>query len=737
MWITDKRAEPKADGLFHFKKRFNYTEGKLVARISADTRYKLFVNGREVLCGPSKGNRFVTYYETADLTPYLTVGENEILALVLHLNYRMASIHRTERTAFLFDGQIVGESGVIEDISSDDSWVSAPDTSFICTAPDYWCFTDFTERIDYTAEGSEFIPCEKICDAVFDNDYPYGEMAAWRLKEREIPQLTNTECKFVRVMRSDATDGDILSENGISVEPNTTAYIELDAGVHFTGTPHLHIKGSKGASVKITYAESYIFKDGWRITKKMRDDTDGIIYGMTDELILDNEAHVYEPFWLRTFRFIRIEITSAESPVYISDLKFFENKYPLEVSARFDSSDPDSAALWENSIRTVNNCMHETFEDCPYYEQTQYAMDSRLEMLFTYHLGADRRLAKKGLNEFFLSQYPDGMTQARFPSLSEQVIPGFALHVVYMAEDYLRFTPTDRKFVRTLMPKVDAILSWFDRLVDERGVVADTGYWRFLDWVKGWRDGSPGKGAMAAYSFMYALALKKAADMCTAFGYNDLAAEYTDRAERINSSAREYFYDNERGLFTDTENGGFSQHAQVWAVLSGAVSGDEATALMNRMLDEDELPICSYSMRYFLLRALEMAGLYDRAYGLLDGWRDMIKRGLTTWAEDDVQERSDCHGWGSLPIYEFSAVILGVRPIGYDGKAVEIRPTLAGLEYANGVVSTPLGDIEVDWTAKDGKFTLSVNGNGEKRVTLPDGTTHIITEQKATLFCAI
>ena len=287
MWITDNRAEPKADGLFHFKKRFNYTEGTLIARVSADTRYKLFVNGREVLCGPSKGNRYVTYYETIDLTPYLTEGENEILALVLHLNYRMASIHRTEKTGFLFDGQIVGESGVIEDISSDESWVSAPDSSFTCTAPDYWCFTDFTERIDYTAESPEFMPCVKVCDAVFDNDYPYGEMAAWRLKEREIPQLTNIEREFVRVMRSDAVEGDILCEKGISVAPNTTAYIELDAGVHFTGTPHLLVKGSSGATVKLTYAESYIFKDGWRITKKMRDDTDGIIYGMTDELILD------------------------------------------------------------------------------------------------------------------------------------------------------------------------------------------------------------------------------------------------------------------------------------------------------------------------------------------------------------------------------------------------------------------------------------------------------------------
>ena len=737
MWITDKNAN-SGDGLYRFRRRFNAKKGsRLNVRVSADTRYKLFINGNEVLCGPCKGNRFVTYYETADLSNYLTDGENNIEALVLHLDYRMAAIHRTEKMAFMLDGEVVHPDGGSENVSTDENWLVARDNSFICTAPPYWCLTDFTEKIEFSAANLDFAPAEKVCDAVFDRDYAYGEISKWVLSPREIPPLTNTERKFVRVMKSSLPADEIILGGEISFPPNSTSFVEIDAGVHFTGTPHIKISGGKGAEVKLTYAESYIFKDGWKITKKNRDNTDGIIYGMTDQLVCDGEAHIYEPFWFRTFRFVRVEVTTADSPLSLSDLKFYENKYPLAVSAKFESSDPDAAALWETSIRTVNNCMHETFEDCPYYEQTQYAMDTRLEALFTFCLGSDRRLAKKCLTEFMQSQYPDGMTQARYPSLNEQVIPGFALHVIYLAADYLKYTPTDRRFIRGLLPKIDAILNWFDNRVNESGVVGDTEYWRFLDWVKEWKDGSPGKGAMSCYSFMYSLALKCAADLYNEFGFCDMAAEYEKRRERINKAAYEFFYNGEKSLFADTENGGYSWHSQIWAVLADAVTGAEATALLERMLSDKTLSRCSYSMMFFVFRALEKAGLYEKAYDLLEGWRNMLSRGLTTWAEDDIQERSDCHGWGSLPIYEFTSVILGVKPLGYDGKAVEIRPNLAGLDFAKGVVPTSAGDIKVDWK-KDGKnFALTVEGDGEKHIIMPNGESHIVTEPKKTLFCAI
>lgn len=739
MWITDSRAQPKADGLFRFKRSFSADrDSRLTVRVSADTRYKLFINGKQVLSGPCKGNRFVTYYETADLSEYLTDGENELTALVMHLNERMAFVYRTEKTAFMLDGELIRGDGSTESLSTDERWLSSPDSSLECTVPPYWCFTDFSERIDFSRSDLDFQPSERVCDACFTQNCRFGESTPWKLKERTLPPLTNTERRYVRVMRSSCDAEALLSGDGVTFAPNSTHYVEVDAGVHYTGTPHIGLCGGRGAKISLTYAESYVFKDGWRITKKQRDDTDGIIFGMTDELICDGEGHTYEPFWFRTFRFVRIEVTTADEPVTLSELSFFENKYPLEVSADFSSSDPDAQALWETSIRTVNNCMHETFEDCPYYEQTQYAMDSRLEALFTYQLGSDRRLAKKCVTEFMQSQYPDGMTQSRFPCLREQVIAGFSLHVIYMIDDYLKYTPDDRAFVRGLLPKIDSILSWFDRRIDENGVVGDTEYWRFLDWVKGWTDGCPSeKGAMSAYSFMYALALKKAAGINRFFGYNDMASEYDRRADSVNESAVKCFYDADRGLFKDTEQGGYSQHSQIWAVLSGAVGGSDAPALMERMLGDESLSVCSYSMMFYVFRALEKAGLYGRAYKLLDRWRAMLAKGVTTWVEDDVRERSDCHGWGSLPIYEFTAVILGVKPHGYAGGAVDIAPHTAGLTHAEGTVSTPSGDIAVKWSVSEGRFTLTVSGGGEKHITLPDGSKHITDEQNCELFCAI
>lgn len=727
MWITDNRAADRAEGLFRFRRGFFAPSGStLTVRVSADTRYKLFLNGAEVLIGPCKGNRFVTYYETADLTPLLRDGENELLVLVVHLDRRMASFHRTERMAFMLDGVVHMPDGDT-DISSDENWQVAHDPSFECTSPDYWCLTDFTEHIHFDrAADLDWQQAARVCDAVFDREYAFGEMPIWRLSPRTIPAMTRTPLNFDRVMRSSLDATSLIGGGEVTFAPDSEHFIEVALSEHRTGTPHIALSGGKGASVRLTYAESYVFKDGWRIKKKHREDLDGIIYGMTDLLDCDGGDRVYEPFWFRTVRFMRIEVKTADQPLTLSDLCFFENKYPLTVSASFDSSDPDSRALWETSIRTVNNCMHETFEDCPYYEQTQYAMDSRLEALFTYQLSSDRALAKKCLDEFMTSQYPDGMTQARYPSMVQQVIPGFSLHVIYMADDYMRYAPNDRRYVRSLLPKIDGILGWFDRLIDENGVVGDTEHWRFIDWVDGWRDGVPSKEPTSIISFMYATALRRAADMNRCFGYGDIAAEYDLRADAVNNAAVKLFFDTERGLFKDCASGGYSQHAQIWAVLAGAVDGSMAREVIERMLADDSLARCSYSMMFFFFRALEKVGLYEKAYACLDRWRAMLQRGCTTWVEDDVQERSDCHGWGALPIYEFAAVVLGVKPIGYDGDTVKIAPNTVGLTRANGTVCTPGGNVTVGWRIDGDKFRITVSAESDMRliIVLPDGTSH-------------
>ena len=60
---------------------------KLIALISADSRYWLYINGKEVVFeggvkrGPDKNG---CYYDSTDIAPFLKKGENTISALVLY-----------------------------------------------------------------------------------------------------------------------------------------------------------------------------------------------------------------------------------------------------------------------------------------------------------------------------------------------------------------------------------------------------------------------------------------------------------------------------------------------------------------------------------------------------------------------------------------------------------------------------------------------------------------------------
>ena len=86
----------------------------------------------------------------------------------------------------------------------------------------------------------------------------------------------------------------------------------------------------------------------------------------------------------------------------------------------------------------------------------------------------------------------------------------------------------------------------------------------------------------------------------------------------------------------------------------------------------------------------------------------MIAKHLTTCAENDLDERSDCHAWGALALYELPSVTLGVRPGAPGYKKIEVCPTPGYLDYANGDVITPHGTVHVEWhKEQDGRIALN------------------------------
>ena len=165
----------------------------------------------------------------------------------------------------------------------------------------------------------------------------------------------------------------------------------------------------------------------------------------------------------------------------------------------------------------------------------------------------------------------------------------------------------------------------------------------------------------------------------------------------------------ENGLYQDGPGvEKYSQHCQVWAVLTETAPNESWKELMRRTLEDKELAKCSVAMVFYLFRAVEKAGLYEESRDLWQLWRDMLQKNLTTCEEDGVNTRSDCHAWGSVALYEIPAIILGVRPTKPGFEEFEVRPNPGYLDWAKGTVITPRGFVDVEWKYSGSELELNV-----------------------------
>ena len=77
--------------LFRLEIEVNAPVKRAEIRISAADRYRLYVNGESVVCGPRKGDALNRYFETVDLEPYLKSGRNALTARVISYAYDCAT----------------------------------------------------------------------------------------------------------------------------------------------------------------------------------------------------------------------------------------------------------------------------------------------------------------------------------------------------------------------------------------------------------------------------------------------------------------------------------------------------------------------------------------------------------------------------------------------------------------------------------------------------------------------
>ena len=314
----------------------------------------------------------------------------------------------------------------------------------------------------------------------------------------------------------------------------------------------IKVSGKQGGFAKLTYAESYGRFEETGYVKGVRNNPDRQeIIGEVDYITLQEGETIYIPFYPRAFRFVKVEVSED---VEVEEFFYYETGYPLDVQAEFKADDEVYEKIWDVSLRTLKLCMYETYVDCPYYEQMQYMMDTYLEAIYTMSVSDDSRLVKKAINDFAYSQLPNGLLPCNAPSSFVQVIPGFAIYWLLLLDAYFMYED-DVEFVKGHLGTVDRIIDFFTRHINEDGLLGDTGFWQFFDWVDGWERGVPvQKGVNILYNMLFVLGLRTAAKLNLSVGRLSTHNEYLALANSLSYQIIKHSFDKETGLFKNSPN---------------------------------------------------------------------------------------------------------------------------------------------------------------------------------------
>jgi alpha-L-rhamnosidase len=749
-WISDPSCNGYEYGVFQFRKNIwlDAQPARFIIHVSADNRYQLFVNGTLVSRGPARGELQNWQYETIDIAQHLTKGSNTIAAKVFNFGSYRPSQHFSHQTAFILQSDAPEHA----DINTNNSWKVFRNQAY----------TPLSVSGDHVRGYYTVGPC----DSVDGKNYPWGwetpgfDDTNWAnpknsigdrgtgagfmhgtsrsLVKRTIPLMEEKAQKFAKVVRLEPEQkieqGFLKAEKPLKIEANTKIKILIDNQVLDVGYPELHFSEGKNAVIRVEYAEA-LFDE--KNLKGNRNEIDGkSIAGAYDVIVADGgKNRKFSPLWLRTFRYVQLEISTSAEPLYINNFSYTSFKYPFEekASTYFEPQVLPFEKIWETGWRTARLCANETYWDCPYYEQLQYIGDTRIQALISLYVAGDDRLMRNALIQFNNSITGEGLTKCNAPNQKQAIIPPFSLAYIGMLHDFMMHRD-DVAFLKPLLPNIEVILAWFDRRMQANGLLGPVDWWPFVDWTEGFFNGIPTgaeEGNSTLITLVYAKALNDAADIFTACGQLDKAKNCKQKLAKIEKGVNQLCFDTSKGLYADTpEMKSFSQHANVLAVLSGVASERDQSKLIQQVLNDESLIQCSLFYKFYLMRALAKLDMGEHYFDQLKTWKDMLDLGLTTFPEtagksnwqDDI--RSDCHAWSASVCYDFLSIICGINPLSHGFKTIKIAPAPGKLSRLKGDMPHPNGIISVD---------INITQNEVKgSISLPQHTTGIFCWENKT-----
>ena len=671
-WIWDKNNLTEKNVWMSFYKNVTLESKpeELIASISADSKYWLYINGETVVFegsvkrGPTKNSG---YYDSIDIAPYLKKGENSICALVWFWdNETSYSYSGSGQGGFIFEAK---NSDVT--IISDKSWKVKRNSAFVDSPlyppnyrlPEYSIYFDAREDMaDWLNETYDVSSWEEASEYANGGEGAYG-----KLYPRGIPFLKDYGLK--------SYENSDVYEN-YTVKKLLGEEITVDIPYNAQVTPYLKVIAPAGKKIRIT--------------------TENTLIGAVSTTYITKEGEQeFEALGWFNGEHITYKIPKG---VTVVSLKYRETGYDSSFCGDFKCDDEFMNTLWQKSLRTLYVTMRDNFMDCPDRERAQWWGDVTSEMIMTmYSLDSNSYLLYQKGVEAMLSHVDDTKVLQTVVPISgdyfELPVQQLAGIVGFMT--YYEYTG-DKAFLEKVYPATINYLKLWE-IGENNLVVHREGSWDWPDW------GSKADMTAIENAWVY-----------YTLSVTEKMAEILEKDEDISfiKERKDVISKGYKALWTDE---GFKSEdvkepddrANALALLSGLASEEQYETIINVLTTTKN---SSPYMEYYVLEALCKIGEYEEAYNRIkDRYEDMVNEDYSTlWEFWDSWRGTMNHAWSGGPLVIMSKHFAGITPLEAGYEKVKIDPQYTLSDNINCTVPSVKGLIALDYKKSGEEYVVNL-----------------------------
>jgi len=744
-WIWRRNQQYHADDVLEFQNGFTLeADTVLEFSLSADSRYEGYLDGEYFGMGPDRSD--MNHWAFASYRVKLNAGKHVFSVLCWHLNpgHMPAAQISWEAGGFIFGVKNDNLKDVLNTASGKWRYRVIDGVSFenaVCEERAWSSLISSFVKItgtEYFRENKWEEPEAVI--GKMDSTAWGGRHAGWRLYPSPLPEQIRAEHslssgtvrayfqghdvfgsgKTVSAAHIHAPEipewqANIAADKDIVIPPNTDCSLLIDMREYHCGFSFIDVSGGdKDSCVRMSWFESLFGENG-------KDDRSAI-EGKHFDLLLqsdrycsfDGENRRYRAFWWRAGRYLLVSIRSGAAPFTLRKIGFIESRYPLEQESRIRFPAPELNGIQHVMVRAMQMCCHETYMDCPYYEQLMYVGDTRVECLTGYVMSRGGSLQRRAIDLFDWSRSLwNGVVSEHYPSSIPQLSCTFSLIWPFMLRDFVLWRRFDRKWFRDVRISVRSMLNVMNSYLNADGLPENLPGWSFMDWAQGygWTNNGlppPGQngGVCALYAMLYLNSLKTAMELENIepdSASPEMLSVWKKYYETVKKAVIQRFFVPEKHRFADDDSRQyFSCHAQALALLADALPDGEKYACYHAMMNDADQAQPTVYFSFYLYEVMTQFGDAALIPQRLGFWHDILRSGAATTWECPEPSRSDCHAWGAHPLYHFLASIAGIRPGSPEFRTVTVKPQLGSMESLQGSLVHPDGDIVFDFRQNDG-----------------------------------